>query len=48
MEILKDILSIIGISTTTIYILAKITACVFTTKNYSKKDCSCGRFYLFN
>lgn len=37
MEILKIILSIIGISTTTIYILAKITAGIFTTKTTAKK-----------
>lgn len=37
MEILKVILSIIGISTATIYILAKITAGVFTTKTTAKK-----------
>ena len=37
MEILKVILSIIGSSTATIYILAKITAGVFTSKITAKK-----------
>jgi len=37
MEILKVILSLIGISTATIYIFAKITAGVFTTKIKAKK-----------
>lgn len=37
MEILKIILSIIGISTATIYFLAKITAGIFTTKTTVKK-----------
>ena len=37
MKILKVILSIIGISTATIYILAKITAGIFTTKITAKK-----------
>jgi hypothetical protein len=37
MEILKVILSLIGISTATIYIFAKITAGIFTTKIKAKK-----------